>query len=117
MIFAPLGEQQRLHPAAVRAGLFGDEHVAEHFFGERNRFVHRRRDLHAALKTGFESALAASAGVDLRFDDDSRAAAGENLFRRRADLRERRDGDLQRNGDAVLGEQLFGLILVDVHFR
>ena len=28
------GEQQRLHRAAFGPGLFGDEHVAEHFFGE-----------------------------------------------------------------------------------
>jgi hypothetical protein len=32
--FRAFGEQQRLHFAAVRAGLLGDEHVAEHFFGK-----------------------------------------------------------------------------------
>ena len=111
------GEQQRLHHAAVRAGLLGDEHVAEHFFGERNRFVHRRRDFHAALKAGFESAFAASAGVDLRFDDDFGAAAGGDFFRRRPHFGERFGGDFKRDGDAVFGEQLFGLIFVDVHFK
>ena len=58
-------EQQRLHLAPIRAGLLGDEHLTEHFFGEAHRLVHGRRDFHAALETGFESALAASASVDL----------------------------------------------------
>ena len=45
-------------------------------------------DLHAALKSAFEHAFAASAGVDLRFDDDFRAAAGGDFLRRRADFGE-----------------------------
>ena len=34
-----------------------------------------------------------------------------------ADFVERLGGDFQRYRDAVLGEQLLGLILVDVHFK
>ena len=34
-----------------------------------------------------------------------------------ADFGERFGGDFQRDGDAVFGEQLLGLIFVDVHFK
>ena len=55
--------------------------------------------------------------MDLRFDDHPRAAAGGDFFRRGADFVERCGGDFQRDGDAVFGEQLLGLIFVDVHFK
>ena len=49
-------------------------------FGERRRLRrHDRSELHAALKAALERAFAASAGVDLRFDDHLRAAGGEDL--------------------------------------
>ena len=111
------GEQQRLHLAAFRAGLFGHQNIAEHFFGKAHGFVHRAGDFHAALKTGFERAFAASAGVDLRFDDDFGAAAGGDFFRRRAHFGEGFGGNFKRDRDAILGEQLFGLVFVDIHFK
>ena len=62
---SPRGEEQGLDPPPLRAGLLGDEHVAEHFFGKPNRLVRRRGDFDAALEAGLESSLAAAAGMDL----------------------------------------------------
>ena len=111
------GEQQRLHLPAFRASLLGDQHLAQHMPGERNRFIHGRRDPDAALKTVFERALAAAARVDLRFDDNLGVAGGHDLLRRRAHFGERLGGNFKGNGDAVFGEQLLGLIFVDVHLE
>ncbi len=109
------GEQQRLHHAALGTGLLGDECLTKHLFGETYRFVHGRRDFHAALEAGFESALAASAGMDLRFDNDARTASGDYLICRRAHFGERLGREFERDGDAVFGEQLLGLVFVNVH--
>ena len=69
------------------------------------------------MKTGLESSLAASAGMNLRFNDDARTAAGDNFIRRRPHLGERFGGDFERDGDAVSDKQLFGLIFVDIHLK
>jgi hypothetical protein len=55
--------------------------------------------------------------MDLGFDDHADAAAGDDFSRRGAHFVERLGGDFQRDGDAVSGEQLLGLIFVDVHFK
>ncbi len=76
------------------------------FSGEGNRFIHGRRDFHAALKTGFERAFAASARVDLRFDDDlgtcrSRQFSPPPVGPRRAIWREFRAGRGRRIWRAI----------------
>ncbi len=47
-----------------------DERLPEHFPRDLARFVGGFHEMHAALETVFESPFAASARVDLRFDDD-----------------------------------------------
>src|SRR6185369_11676916 len=111
------GEEQCLDLAAFGAGLFGDEDVAEHFFGEADRFIDGGGEFDAALETGFESAFAAAAGVDLGLDDDFGAAGGGDFFGGGTDFGERFGRDLERSGDSVFGEQLFGLVFVDVHLK
>ena len=69
-----------LHQAAFGAGLFGDEHVAEHGLGVVVDFVRGLAELDAALEAALESALAAAAGVDLRFDDEQCRAVGEQFL-------------------------------------
>jgi len=52
------------------ASLHGDQRVAEHLLGESFSFFYRLGEAHAALLAGgglLERALAASAGVNLRF--------------------------------------------------
>ena len=61
-----LFDQQPLHDAAFGAGLMRDQRHAENFLGDRARFGGIFGDLDA-------SAFAASAGVDLRFDDHAAA--------------------------------------------
>ncbi len=96
-------------------GLFGDQHLAEHGLGLFVNVLGGLAQLDAALEAALERSLAASAGVDLRFDDDQLRACGEEFFgdcfggfRRVANV----PGG---HGDAVLGEQLFGLVFVNVH--
>ena len=68
----------------------------------------------AALEAVFKRSLAAPAGMDLGFDDDAGAALGEELFGN--PLAARASGKLRRrNRDAVLGQQLAGLIFVNIH--
>jgi hypothetical protein len=55
--------------------------------------------------------------MDLGFDDQVGTAAGGDFFRCGADCVGRLGGDFQRDGDAVSGEQLLGLIFVNVHFK
>ena len=55
--------------------------------------------------------------MDLRFDHHSGAAVGGDLVRRRPHFGERFGGDFERDGDAIAGEQLFGLVFVNVHFK
>ena len=71
----------------------------------------------AAFVAALESAFAASAGMDHRFDDEQFGAVGEKFFGdgfcslgRVADV-------AGGNGDAVLGQQLSGLIFVNIHLE
>ncbi len=109
------GDQQRLHHAAFGAGLLGDEHIAKHFFGKANRFVHGRCDFHAALKAGLESSLAASPAwiCDLTTTRELPAATSLSASGRTSasDLA----GNSRGDNDAVFGEQLLGLVFVDIH--
>ena len=74
-------------------------------------------EFHAALEAALERALAAAAGVDLRFDHDQLGAAGEKFFRDGPGCFRRVADVARRDGHAVLREQLFGLIFVNVHVR
>ena len=97
-------QQQRLHQPAVRTGLFGDEHIAEHLFGKADGFIHGGRHFDAALEAGFKSSLAATTGVDLRLDHHLGTATGDEFFRRRPDFGKRLGGDFERNRNAIFGE-------------
>ena len=71
--------------------------------------------LHATLKAAFESALATSAGVDLRFHDDEFLALREEFFGDRSGRFGRVAHFAGRDRDAMLRQELFRLIFVDVH--
>ncbi len=77
---------------------------AEDFFGDRLGVRRVLGDLHA-------SALASSAGVDLRLDDDATA----QFFRHRLGFFWSVRYLAARNGDTVTGKERLGLILVDLH--
>ena len=109
------GDEQFADEAALRPGLFRDEHLAEHRLGFLENFVRGLAKLHAALKAALERALAASAGVDLRFHDDEFLALGEKLFGDRLGRFGRVAHFAGRDGDAVLRQKLFGLVFVNVH--
>ena len=101
---------------AGRAGLLGDQRVAEHLLGVGAHLGHRLRQPDAALGVGaelLEPALAAAAGMDLALDHIERA--GQLLGRGFRLVARERDalGDRQ----AELLEQRLGLIFVDVHAR
>ena len=110
-----LRHEHAVDDAAVGARLLGDERLAQHLLGEGAHLVARLGEPHAALLAGrglLELALAAAAGVDLRLDDEHRAR--ELLHRFRGLARgERRHAARGRN--AELPQQLFCLVLVDVH--
>ena len=65
-------DQQPAHDAALGTGLVRHQFHAQHFAGEFAGLVHRLGDLDAA-------ALAAAAGVDLRFDYDSGCAGAATV--------------------------------------
>ena len=80
------GDEQFADQPAFGAGLFGDQHVAEHGLGVLEDLVGGLADFDAALEAALESALAAAAGMDLGFDGDERlrprqAVPGDGLGR------------------------------------
>jgi hypothetical protein len=110
-------DEQALDLLALGAGLDGDERAADHLLGVGVRVVGRLDDLDAAeVGVLLEAALAAAAGVDLRLDDDDRVA-GELVQLARGLARlvggERDAG--QRDRDPEAAQQLFPLVLVDLH--
>ena len=95
---------------ALGAGLVRDELHAEDLLGELARFGG------AALGDLDAAAFAATAGVDLRLDDDDRVLVSSMSFLRCGlglGDRERRIALGDRN--AVARENLLGLVLVDFH--
>ena len=108
-------DEELADDAALWAGLFGDEHLAEHGFGEFKYFVGRRANFDAPMQAVFERALAAAAGVNLRLDDDPFMAGGKKLFRGRSGLCGCGRDVSRWNRDAHLREELLGLVFVDVH--
>src|SRR5205823_3498548 len=69
----------------------------------------------AALKAAFERALASPACVDLRFDHHQLLALRKKIFRDFFRRLGRITNFARRDSDAILGEQLFGLVFVNVH--
>ena len=90
----------------------GDECLAEHFRGEIAGFGRRFAKVDAAFEAVFERALAATAGVDLSFDDEvfSREGVGDFFGFLRSG-----GNAAGAVGDAVFIEEFFGLVFVDVH--
>ncbi len=82
-----------------------DERHAEDLLGDDGCFIGILRDFDAA-------ALAASAGVNLRFDDDAAA----DVFRGRLGFGDGERHLPARHRDFVFGQDGLGLILVDFHF-
>jgi len=89
----------------LRAGLRRDQCHAEDLASNGFEFVERLDDLDP-------TALAATAGMDLRFDDPNRTAKVlSQLYRFYDGVRD----PAARDGDAVLGQDAFCLVLVNIH--
>ena len=109
------GHENGLHDAAFGSGLNRDEGLAEHVLGEVHGLIDRFGQFDAALEAVLEGALAPPAGVDLGLDHRQGVSGSEDLFGRCFGLGDGLAGLTGGNGDPVLLEQLFGLVLVDVH--
>ena len=86
----------------------GDERHPNHGAGKLLGLVGRLGELDAA-------ALAASAGMDLRFDDHDMAARAAQAARDLAGFRSAEGHVTSRDGHAVARENCFRLILVNFH--
>jgi hypothetical protein len=103
-------DEEAPHFLTAGAGLVRDELHAEDLLGERSR-VGR-----AAFGHLDAAAFASAAGVDLRFDDgDGRARLGLELLGGGLRLVDGERRDALGDGDAVAGEDLLALVLVDLH--
>src|SRR6185437_7332926 len=91
--------------AALRPRLMRDEPHAEHAPGFFFDILDGLDDFHAA-------ALAAAAGMDLRFHDPHRAA---QIFCRRDGFGDAEGGLAARHGSTEATEDVLGLIFMDVH--
>ena len=107
-----LGDEDLVHQLAFFAGLVGHKDLPQHGFGEFSGLVRGITEMHPALEAIFEDPFAASAGMNLGFDDDcfARQRRGRGLGL----LRRARDG-AARGRDVVFLEKFLGLILVNVH--
>ena len=90
--------------ASLGAGLVRDQRHADHLLRQFRGFIGVLGEFHAA-------ALAAAAGMDLRFHDDASA----QLLRRGARVISVIRDDAARRRNAVAAQDFFGLILVDFH--
>ncbi len=110
-------DEQTLDLLALFAGLNRDQGATEHLPGELLDRVCALDHLHTTeIGVLLEAALAASTGVDLGLDDDDLAAGlGDQFDRRRVGLFDRECHLRLGDGDPRLAQQLFGLILVNLH--
>jgi hypothetical protein len=106
---------ERLDRLPLRPGLEGLQRVLEHQLGDALGLLFRGAELHAAELVGVTEELprAAPAGVDLGLHHDP-AAVGERVERGRH-LVGRLAHDVPGYVRARGGEQLFGLVLVNLH--
>lgn len=111
--FDRFGDHDFADELAFVAGLLGDEGLANHFASDFTDFDRVGVEVDAALEAVLEGAFAATSSVDLCFDD---IVASSDFFGdglgfggcfRYFSIRARH---------AELFEQLFGLILVNIHF-
>ncbi len=102
----PLFHQDPPHPLSLGAGLMRPEHHPQDLGGDLLRCVGRLRQLHAAP-------LAAAAGVDLGLHDDRPA----ELLGDDPGLGRGRGHTPPGDRHAELGQDRFGLILMDFHAR
>ncbi len=103
-----LFDQQPLHLLALGAGLVRHQRHAEHLARQLGCRFRRLGDLHAA-------ALAAPAGMNLRFHHHSGCAFAEQLTRRRVGFFPALDHAPARHGHAVLRQDCLALVLVNFH--
>src|SRR5204863_5742667 len=100
----PFLDEHAADLSSVRAGLVGDECHPDHLLGDALGFVRRFRELDAA-------SLAATAGVNLRLDDDHGAA---ETFGNRGRFSGIENDFAARNGNTESGENGLGLVLVNL---
>ena len=106
------GDEHLAHQFAFRAGLVGDEGLAEHLAGDLFRLFRGVHDMDAAFEAVFEGAFSTTTGMDLGFDHEAGSA---DLTRCGACFLRRAGDDALGAGDAEFFKQLLGLVLVDVH--
>ena len=96
------------------AGLIGDQHMAQHFAGAFTDLIKGFDDPHTALAVRVVLKLsgAAATGVNLRFDDIYRAT---QFFRLGGGFVDRKGDTAIGYRDAVIAEQLLGLIFMNIH--
>ena len=100
---------------AGRAGLLGDQRVAEHLVDVGDHLVDRLGQTNAALGVRaefLELALAAAAGMDLALHHIERSG---QLLRRRLGLAGLEDGDAVGDRRAERLQKCLALVLMDVH--
>ncbi len=110
--FLRFGDHHLAHNATRRAGLLGDERLAEHFRGDVANLAGGFTKLNAPLIPCGESPLTAPTGVDLGFDDEivcTKGTSGGLGF-----LRSTGDPPA-RGGNAEFFHQFGSLIFVNVH--
>jgi hypothetical protein len=98
-------DQEATHALPAGAGLMGDQLHVEDRVGVVTHFVERARHLDSA-------ALPAAARVDLGLDHPHRPAQLAPCLHRIVDTE---TWDAARCGHAVLSQDLFGLVFVDLH--
>jgi len=101
--------QQPLHLLALRASLVGDELHTENLLDVQVGVFAVLRHLHAA-------ALPRPPGVNLRLHHHAAGALGKQLAGHRGRLFRSVGHFAPRNGHAVFGQDLFRLILVNLHW-
>ena len=102
------GDEKSIHLDAFRAGLDRHHSIAQHEGGGVAGLVHRAHELD-------ESGLAATTGVYLGLHHHERLARGEQLLGLGDRILHGLDHAAGGNGDAGVGEELSGLVLVDLH--
>ena len=107
-----LGDEHLVDQAAFRSGLMRDQCLPDHLGRDAAGLAGRLAKMHAALEAVGETSLAASAGVDLRFDHDGIRAEFAGHFLR---IGRRAGHGTARVVRTEFGEEFLGLVFVDIH--